>query len=193
MRNIFFIDYENVGPKGLKGIDKLTSNDEVYFFHYIGSGDIKFENLSNLAASKARTQVIRLSTHDKNAMDFQIVAMLGLLVGKYEEKAVYNIVSNDKGYLSAVECLKNTVSSRLKIQSIPNICGTQDEDSVEVILKGTLGGKCAPKIINRAITIFKNAENLQELHEELQKNISKDVDAIYKEIKPLYKNYRQVA
>lgn len=193
MRNIYFIDYENVGPKGLYGIEELSSADEVYFFHYVGVGDIKYDNLSSLAGAKARTQVIRLSTHDKNAMDFQIVAMLGLLVGKYEERASYNIVSNDKGYLSAIECLKNTISQKIRINTIPTICGFRESSSIESVIKSTLTGKCAPKIINRTISIFKDASNLQELHEKLQKGISRDFDTIYKSIKPLYQEYRQAA
>ena len=193
MKNIYFIDYENVGPRGLNGIDKLTSADEVYFFHFTGTGDVKFDNLHNLAISKAKTQIIRLSTHDKNAMDFQIVAMMGLLVGKHEEKAVYNIVSNDKGYLSAVECLKNTISQKLKINTIPTICGKRDPEAIEEVIKKTLGGKCNPKFINRTITAFKNAANLQDLHESLQKSVSRDFDTIYKCIKPLYREYGRKA
>ena len=187
MKSIYFIDYENVGPKGLRGIEQLTSSDEVYFFHYSGTGDVKYDNLHNLAISKARTQIIRLSTHDKNAMDFQIVAMMGLLVGKYEEKAVYNIVSNDKGYLSAVECLKNTVSTKLKINTVPTISGERDPESIEEVIRKTLVGKTSPKFINRTIAAFKSANNLQDLHESLQKNVCKDFDTIYKCVKPLYK------
>lgn len=187
MKNIYFIDYENVGPKGLNGIEKLTASDEVYFFHFVGTGDIKYENLHNLAVSKAKTQIIRLSTHDKNAMDFQIVAMLGLLVGKYEEKAIYNIVSNDKGYLSAIECLRNTISDKLKIQTISAIIPC--EDPVEAELRNTLAGTCSPKIINRVVVAFKNTHSLQEFHETLQKNVTRDFDSIYRSVKPIYKTY----
>ncbi len=193
MKNIYFIDYENVGPSGLYGIDNLTSSDEVYFFHYTGAGDIKYNNLHSMAMSKARTQVIKLSTHNKNAMDFQIVAMLGLLVGKYEERAHYRIISNDKGYLSAVECLKNTLSQKLKIETQPTIAGIREDSSIEVIIKNTLDGLCSPKMINRAVGAFKSAKSLQELHESLQKSITKDFDSIYKSIKPLYKQFRQEA
>lgn len=187
MKNIYFIDYENVGQSGFSGSENLTSNDEIYLFHYVGTGDVKYENLISMANTKARTQIIRLTTHAKNAMDFQIVALLGYLTGKYQNRANYYIVSKDKGYESAIECILSTVNGGLKITTRPSISGQTETQSFEDAIRASLQGVAVPKTINKAIRAAVEAKNLSNLHEILQKELSRDYDKVYAAIKPVYR------
>lgn len=187
MKNIYFIDYENVGQSGFNGSEALTSADEIYLFHYEGTGNVKYENLISLAGSKARTQIIKLTTHAKNAMDFQIVALLGYLTGKYQNKANYVIVSKDKGYESAIECILATVDPNLKITSQPSISGETGTQMFEDEIRSALDGVVIPKIINRAVKAAVEARDLGSLHEKLQHEIPKDCARVYALLKPAYK------
>ena len=187
MKQIYLIDYENVGKKGLEGAEALKSGDELYLFHYKGAGEVKYDNLLKLANSGARTQVIKLSTHEKNAMDFQIVALLGYLTGKYGRMATYNIVSKDMGYASAIECILVNVDNELKVRTQETSKGTSLTADRDERIRKELVGNYSPKAINKAIKAFVDSTNLQMFHELLKKELPKDFESIYKCLKPTYK------
>lgn len=187
MKQIYLIDYENVGKKGLEGAECLKNSDELYLFHYKGTGEVKYDNLLKLANSSARTQVIKLSTHEKNAMDFQIVALLGYLSGKYGRSAVYHIISKDMGYASAIECILVNIDNELKIRTQETINGASMNAAIDEKIRKELVGEYSPKAINKAIKAFTDSTNLQMFHELLKKELPRDFEAIYKYLKPTYK------
>ena len=73
MKQIFLIDYENVGLAGLTGISKLGSDDELVIFY---SGDISVvkELLSAYKDRGVKISYECLSYAGKNALDFMVCA-----------------------------------------------------------------------------------------------------------------------
>ena len=71
MKQIFLIDYENVGLAGLTGISKLGSDDELVIFY---SGDISVvkELLSAYKDRGVKISYECLSYAGKNALDVQL-------------------------------------------------------------------------------------------------------------------------
>lgn len=182
--SIYFVDFENVRKHGLEGIETLKSTDKVILFHYVGEGNVKYDILSELSKSKAFTQIQRIEKHDKNAMDFEIVAMLGYMLKANGTNVEYKIVSNDKGYLAAIECLKN-IEPKANIELVSKIAKTKEslEDMVEAVLNKTR------KITNRTIKVMLGSASASELHNNLVQEFKTDGANIYKLVAPIYKEY----
>ncbi len=183
MKNVYLIDYENVGAEGLKGAENLTTKDEIILFHYEGAGDVRYKNLISLAGTRAATKIIKLKSHEKNAMDFQIVTMLSHYVTLSGNKATYHIVSKDKGYNAAIECILENLDNRVVIDAIPSI--SNRASNKELAIRETLK-TLSPKQLNRVISIYKRERNLNDLHCALQKQFPREFNIIYKAVKPLY-------
>ena len=85
MKTIYLVDGDNNIGTGLKGIDMLCEQDTVLIFYQKGP------------ALSVRS--------GKNAIDFQIITELGVLVGKREADYAY-VISQDKGYAASIEALQ---------------------------------------------------------------------------------------
>lgn len=100
MKQIFLIDYENVGLAGLTGISKLGSDDELVIFY---SGDISVvkELLSAYKDRGVKISYECLSYAGKNALDFMVSVRAGYECRARSKKEIH-IVSKDNGYKSAL-------------------------------------------------------------------------------------------
>ena len=85
----FFIDLENVRSYGLEGILLLKPEDKVYVFYSDNE-------------SSAQVKYIKTNYIGANAMDFQIVTLLGASIEK-EQTGRFYIISHDNGFKSAVK------------------------------------------------------------------------------------------
>lgn len=182
--SIYLVDFENVREHGLEGIEELNKTDKVILFHYAGEGEVKYQILSKLAKSKAFTQIQRISSHAKNAMDFEIVAMLGYMLKANGTAIDYKIVSNDKGYLAAIECLKN-IEPKARIEIVSRI--SSEKENVEELVESVLNK--TRKITKKTIAVMKSSKTLSELHNNLVKEYKTDGANIYKLIAPIYKEH----
>lgn len=108
MKRYFLVDMENVQFHGLVGIKTLTKDDTVIlFFTDNCKGDWtnvdKYKN-----ESECTILTMNVDCGAKNALDFQLVSYLGLLIGENKkDKIEYYIVSKDKGYKSSINLLSN--------------------------------------------------------------------------------------
>ena len=103
MKMLFLIDGDNNITTGLNGIQHLTEEDTVLVFHSQGMALSKIR--ARCATSKAKISFIESVKDGKNSVDFQIVAELGVRIGKNEVQFAY-IISQDQGYVPSVTMLK---------------------------------------------------------------------------------------
>lgn len=102
MKRTFFIDGDNNVTKGLTGIDLLTKDDTVMIFHKKKAALTRIKK--NTQDVQADVQFIESVQDGKNSIDFQIVAELGVMIGKNLIEYAY-IISHDQGYVSSIAAL----------------------------------------------------------------------------------------
>jgi hypothetical protein len=124
MKMMFLVDGDNNVTSGLNGIEMLSKEDTVLIFHKKGMALTKIKK--RVSQSKADVQFIESVKDGKNSIDFQIIAELGVLVGKNEVEFAY-IISHDKGYLASIEALKKRYAKAFVEVSL--------EESIETCLK----------------------------------------------------------
>ncbi len=104
MKMIFLVDGDNNIATGLKGIEMLSAEDSVLIFYQkTGLALSKIQKLC--AGTPADVQYIESVRGGKNAIDFQIITELGVLVGKREADYAY-VISQDKGYAASIDALR---------------------------------------------------------------------------------------
>lgn len=84
----FLIDLENVKNQGLVGVELLSSEDRVFIFYSESANSLSIPIIQAMNNSRAQIEYVRLQRSGRNAMDFQIVALLGFLIGS-ERKGLY--------------------------------------------------------------------------------------------------------
>ena len=123
----YFIDFENVQSAGLKGIEKLKKNDRVYFMYSKNASTMHMDAVRKMHECVAEIEFIDIKHLGKNALDFQLCALMGEKIGKFRGKNLeLYIVSNDTGYDSVkhgtYEMFKETFKKKGKTLSIRRIC-----------------------------------------------------------------------
>lgn len=98
----FFIDLENVRSYGLEGILLLKPEDKVYVFYSDNANTLTIPTIESLNESSAQVKYIKTNYTGANAMDFQIVTLLGASIEK-ERAGQFYIISHDNGFKSAVK------------------------------------------------------------------------------------------
>ena len=98
----FFIDLENVRSYGLEGILLLKPEDKVYVFYSDNANTLTIPTIESLNESSAQVKYIKTNYIGANAMDFQIVTLLGASIEK-EQTGKFYIISHDNGFKSAVK------------------------------------------------------------------------------------------
>lgn len=95
-----YVDYENVTNKGLKGIEMLRKRDTVYIVYSQNAcGKHTFQELQDLLNQKCRIRFIEARVGGKNALDFQLIA---LMFSNMRQSRHHVVISSDRGY-DAVE------------------------------------------------------------------------------------------
>lgn len=110
----FLIDLENVKNQGLVGVELLAPEDRVFIFYSESANSLSIPIIQAMNNSRAQIEYVRLQRSGRNAMDFQIVALLGFLIGS-ERKGLYCIVSQDNGYLAPVEFFMDHAADQLDV------------------------------------------------------------------------------
>ena len=106
MKRYFLVDYENVNDGGLLGFEALKEDDVIILF------DSKFSKINEkeleFKKSITKAKILKMTSQmrGKNSLDFQLVSYLGLLIGN-DENCEYNIISKDRGFLSAINLIWN--------------------------------------------------------------------------------------
>ena len=103
MKTIFLVDGDNNIGTGLKGVEMLSDQDTVMIFYQ--KGGLAASKIQKLCAgSRAKIQLVESIRGGKNAVDFQIITELGVLVGQRTADYAY-VISQDKGYAASIDAL----------------------------------------------------------------------------------------
>lgn len=110
-KNYIFIDYENVQPESIAGLEK----GNFYILLFLGANQSKINTqlARSLQPLGSRVEYIVLSGNGKNALDFHIAYYIGERAA-IEPEAYFHIVSKDSGFDPLIEHLKerNILASR---------------------------------------------------------------------------------
>lgn len=166
MKMIFLVDGDNNIGTGLKGIEMLSEQDVVMIFYQ--KGGLAPSKLQKLCAnSRAKIQIIESVRGGKNAVDFQIITELGVLVGQREADYAY-VISQDKGYAASIDALRtryadafHEVSLRPSIEdclSLPFILRAQDRHTLCNALVKEYGETQGLGLYNHLKRLFQGAE-----------------------------------
>ncbi|MBQ6776555.1 MAG: hypothetical protein IJP53_08865 [Synergistaceae bacterium] len=183
--NYYFIDFENVGSEGVKGINKLDADSTVFFFYSKNADKITFELHIQLSDSKANIQYHKVEVDHKNALDFQLSSYLGYVIRENKDsEASYFIVSKDSGFASLVPFWKKR---KINIELVTDISGQHVVETVreleQQVVDLTKDTAHAAAIAN----IIKSYKTKQGINNALVKIFgdTKKAGEVYKTIKSL--------
>lgn len=176
---IYLVDYENVNSSGMKGLEQLTENDEVFLFYSVNSNTMTFSLHNSICSSKAKIEFLNCNTGGKNSLDFQIATLLGFLIAKNGD-VEYVIVSKDTGFASIVTFWSNR---KINIMVANNLLKENQKTNENVLLKVLPNFKSDfPKILS----IINKYKTKQGINNAFVKEYGSDkAGTIYKAIKPL--------
>ncbi len=100
MNTTYLIDLENVNSSGFEGAENLTRSDELIVFYSEKADTLKIPIITSLLGSSAQIKFYKCKNGIMNAMDFDIVSVLGIV---YNSERDFVIVSKDKGFDVVVE------------------------------------------------------------------------------------------
>lgn len=168
MKRCFLIDYENVSEGGLLGSELLKEDDVIILFDsefsVINEKELEFEK----SITKAKILKMTSQIKGKNSLDFQLVSYLGLLIGN-DEHCEYNIISKDKGFLSAINLIWNCTGRSVGLfdcieRKINSKEYRKSKNMINYLTK-VFKKKTSIKIIKT----IKNSENKENANEKLMK------------------------
>ena len=85
MKNIFFVDSENVGDSWIELFDYLKGEDIILVFYTDKSPNMSYANLITLKQSPFFPEFIMCENGTENSLDFQLVTYLGSYTVKNPE------------------------------------------------------------------------------------------------------------
>ena len=116
MNTTYLIDLENVNSGGFEGANNLEESDELIVFYSEKADTLKIHIIRALLNTKAEIKFYKSKNGIMNAMDFDIVSVLGIV---YNTEREFVIISKDKGFDVVVERYrsfgKQNVSRRVNI------------------------------------------------------------------------------
>lgn len=174
MKRYFLVDYENVNDGGLLGYEALKEDDVIILFNSkfskINEKELEFKK----SITKAKILKMTSQIRGKNSLDFQLVSYLGLLIGN-DENCEYNIISKDRGFLSAINLILNCTGKDVGFFSCieRKINPKEFKKSIRMInyLKKMFKEKTSIKIIE----IIKSSKNKEDAIEKITLHYDKAV------------------
>ncbi len=100
MNTTYLIDLENVNSGGFEGANNLEESDELIVFYSEKADTLKIPIITALLKTNAAIKFYKSKNGILNAMDFDIVSVLGIV---YNTEREFVIVSKDKGFDVVVE------------------------------------------------------------------------------------------
>ena len=116
--NYVLIDYENVQPEVLQGLDE--EHFRVLLFVGATQTKLSFEIVSAMQALGTRGQYIKISGNGSNALDFHIAFYIGHLASQ-DTLAYFHIISKDTGFDPLIQHLKSRKIAVVRSKAIEDI------------------------------------------------------------------------
>ncbi|XVJ70970.1 MAG: hypothetical protein HEQ39_16125 [Rhizobacter sp.] len=131
--NYVLIDYENVQPSSLVGLD--AEHFRVLVFVGASQNKVGFDTAAALQKLGARAEYIKIAGNGSNALDFHIAFHIGHLAAQ-DPTAFFHIISKDSGFDPLIQHLKErkVFASRSKdIADIPLLKAANSKTTPEKI------------------------------------------------------------
>lgn len=179
---IYYIDYENVGVKGLQGISTLSYNDKVVILIHLAT-NVK-TLVSALKDTEAKIYTETFHAHTKNALDFTMAVRIGNDMSKstsYKKPFHCVIVSNDKGFTAI----------RDRVMKSGGYCTIQERITSDNQIMGLLSSvlsNCSKKYIKKVKNIMLESNDIIELNNNIMKDFKGTENGLFHKIKPIYQS-----
>lgn len=183
IKKMFLVDLENINRRFILGLENLQSTDRVILF-YSEQAQLSMDILVALTETKAMVERHQTRQHTKNAMDFQICSYLGMLVNDFRTEYDYYIVSLDKGYLAALDLIKEMLPE-IHAELVKNCNCEKKEEEVRATIDNLLSA-FSRRVRKEAENAVRRSNNTSELHNYLQASLKEDSVKVYQTIKPYY-------
>ena len=116
--NYVLIDYENVQPESLAGLD--AEHFKVLLFVGANQTKLTFEVAAAMQGLGARAQYVKIAGNGSNALDFHIAFYIGHLSAS-DTTAYFHIISKDTGFDPLIQHLKAKKVSVVRSKAIEDI------------------------------------------------------------------------
>lgn len=179
-RNYVLIDYENVQPESLKGLD--AEHFRVLLFVGAAQTKVSYEIAEGMQRLGSRAQYVKMAGKGPNALDFHIAFYIGYLAAN-DPTAFFHIISKDTGFDPLVQHLKTNKVFIVRSKAIESITLVKVANSkplpdrVAVLVadlkkRGTARPKSVKTLTSTVASVFQKQlkeTELAELIAELQR------------------------
>lgn len=195
MKTIYLIDYENIQNDIINVLHKKKHTEPPYYILFYSEHTRQPGKILEEIPEDANVTFQHCYCNSENALDFQLVATLGQLSTRYP-KNKYVIVSNDNGYIPAIQMLQDqgirVFNERMPIQKPqPKIIIEPETDLQRALQKACmqLGIPKAWKNIYDIVLKHKTYKKIKEILDRTfkKKNVA---NTLYSVIR---RNYNQPA
>ena len=166
---------------------KLSDDDKIVMFISDNTNNIRPEDLKRFTECKAKIQYEHVYTGERNALDFQLITNLTLTVATNQpinNSIEYLIVSNDNDFELPMKYLIDKTGANVQILKTETNQSTIESYDMDMYSNLNLDKK--------VLKVIKNSETLSQLHNNLKNLLGSEKGIeLYKEIKPLFKQYYQ--
>lgn len=114
--NYVLIDFENVQPNSLAGLD--AEHFRVLVFVGANQSKVSFELASEMQKLGTRAEYVKIAGNGSNALDFHIAYYIGKLATE-DPTAYFHIISKDAGFDPLIKHLK---AKKIGISKAKTIC-----------------------------------------------------------------------
>ena len=151
--NFVLIDFENVQPENLSGLQQ----DHFKVLVFVGANQTKipFEVVQAIQAMGAKAEYIKIAGNGSNALDFHIAFYIGQLAAA-DPTAFFHIISKDTGFdplISHLKLKKIFAARETAISDIPLVKATvtkTPEERLQLVLDKLRLPKATKPQIGRA-------------------------------------------
>ncbi len=176
----YLIDYENVSGKNLAKMGHIEKGDRVFVLYPQTQPDPgeKADVKGFLGDTGERARCVKVRSGKKNALDFQLSALLGTLAGQNPSET-FHVVSNDTGFDFVVEFLAGEGYAVDRIGASAKKAKPKQDDK----LAGLLGKKDKPEEVRKILKAHKGAVEVNAALCKLYRD-NEHTKAVYWKIKP---------
>ena len=132
--NYVLIDYENVQPTSLAGLD--AEHFRVLVFVGASQNKLSFDTAAAVQKLGARAEYIKIAGNGSNALDFHIAFHIGHLAA-HDPTAFFHIISKDTGFDPLIQHLKER-----------KVFASRSKDVLDIPLLKVANSKTTPEKID---------------------------------------------
>lgn len=157
----FLVDTENISQYDFIEDFNLTSGDVIVLFVSENSNNIRMKDLKNITTNNIIVEYEDIHGSTENALDFQLVSRLSLMICSLGTDSEFFIVSNDTGFNAPIRYLREKTSAKIELIKVQQ--GNEISINIETLGDDVLD-KTTKEVINNSGTLSELHNNLRALH-----------------------------